>query len=308
VLIGKWHLGFLPEHRPNANGFDEFFGFHSGATDYVTHGHRLGNPDLYHNTNPIRKDGYITDLLTEQAIKYIKKKHSRPFFLSVQFNAPHWPWQGPGDKAYPDTLNWRMGGSPVVYQAMMKSLDSAVGVIVKAVDDANLSENTVVVFTSDNGGERYSDMGIYSGGKAQLWDGGIRVPAFIRWTGKIKPNTTSDQVIVTMDWTATILALADAQPDPRFPLDGENLLPLCTGSKKAHSRTLYWRMFQDGNQKAIRDGNWKYLLTEQGESLFDLSADPSEKNNLKEKYPKEFTRLKRKYAEWEKTVLKPIPL
>jgi arylsulfatase A-like enzyme len=151
-------------------------------------------------------------------------------------------------------------------------------------------------------------MGIYSGAKAQLWDGGIRVPAFIRWTGKIKPGTTTEQVIVTMDWTATILALAGAKADPAFPLDGENILNTCTGNKKVYGRTLYWRMFQDKNQKAIRDGNWKYLLTEQGESLFDLSTDPAEKNNLKEKHPEIFTRLKWKYAEWEKTVLKPIPL
>lgn len=308
ALIGKWHLGFLPEFGPNANGFDEFFGFHSGATDYVTHRQRSGKPDLYHNTTPVHKDGYFTDILTEQAVQYIKKKHSKPFFLSLQFNAPHWPWQGPGDKPYPDTLGWPMGGSPAIFQAMMKSLDSAVGVVIKAVDDANLSQNTVIIFTSDNGGEKFSDMGIYSGAKAQLWDGGIRVPAFIRWTGKIKPNTSTDQVIVTMDWTATILALAGAKPDPALPLDGENLLAVCTGNKKVYDRTLYWRMSQVKNEKAIRDGKWKYLLTEQGESLFDLSTDPSEKNNLKEKRPEIFVKLKSKYAEWEKTVLKRVPL
>jgi arylsulfatase A-like enzyme len=308
ALIGKWHLGFTPEHGPNANGFEEFLGFHPGATDYVTHRRGNGKPDLYHNTTSIEEDGYITDILTEHALQYIKKKHSKPFFLSLQFNAPHWPWQGPGDKAYPDTLRWPMGGSPIIFQAMMKSLDSAVGLVMKAVDEANLSGNTVIIFTSDNGGEKFSDMGIYSGAKAELWDGGIRVPAVIKWTGKIKPNTTTDQVIVTMDWTATILALAGAKPDPALPLDGENILSVCNGSKKVYSRTLYWRMFQDKNQKAVRDGNWKYLLTEQGESLFDLSTDPSEKNNLKEKHPEIFTRLKAKYAEWEKTVLKPIPL
>lgn len=308
ALIGKWHLGFLPEHGPNANGFDEFFGFHSGATDYVTHRQRIGKPDLYHNTTPIQQDGYITDIFTEHALQFIKKEHSKPFFLSLQFSAPHWPWQGPGDKAYPDTLGWPLGGSQTIFQAMMKSLDSAVGLVLKAVDDVNLSGNTVIIFTSDNGGEKFSDMGIYSGAKAQLWEGGIRVPAFIRWAGRVKPNMTTDQVIVTMDWTATILALAGAKPDPAFPLDGQNLLTICTGNKKVFGRTLYWRMFQDKKHKAIRDGNWKYLLTEQGESLFDLSTDPSEKNNLKEIYPEIFTSLKSKYAAWEKTVLKPIPL
>ena len=308
ALIGKWHLGFLPEHGPNANGFDEFFGFHSGATDYVTHRSRRGIPDLYHNTDPVDRNGYIGDIFTEQAVQYINRKHAKPFFLSLQFNAPHWPWQGPGDKAYPDTLNWPAGGSQAVFAAMMTRLDSAVGAVLKAVDDANLANNTVIIFTSDNGGEKFSDMGRYSGAKADLRDGGIRVPAFIRWPGKIKPNTTSDQVIITMDWTATILALAGAKPDPAYPLDGKDLFATCTGKQKSYDRTLYWRMFQDKTQKAIRDGKWKYLLTDNAESLFDLSTDPSETNDLKEKYPKEFARLKTKYEDWEKTVLKPVPL
>lgn len=309
ALIGKWHLGYLPQFSPNANGFNEFFGFHSGAIDYITHtGGNGRKPDLYHNATSIQKEGYSTDLFTEHAVQFIKKKHSKPFFLSLQFNAPHWPWEGPGDKPYPDSMRWTAGGSPVVYQAMMKRLDSAIGIILKALDDAKLSANTVVIFTSDNGGEKFSDMGIYSGAKAQLWEGGLRVPAFIRWPGKIKPNSSTNQVIVTMDWTATILALAGAKPDPALPLDGENLMAVCTGDKKEYDRTLYWRMSQAKNQKAIRDGNWKYLKTEEGEFLFDLTTDPSEKNNLKEKSPEILERLKVKYAEWEKTVLAPIPL
>ena len=308
ALIGKWHLGFIPEHGPNANGFDEFYGFHSGAVDYVSHVAPNRKPDLFHNSTPVKRQGYITDILTEQAVQFINKKHSKPFFLSLQFNAPHWPWQGPGDRPYPDTLELRLGGSPTVYKAMMKSLDSAVGVVLKAVDDARLYQNTLIIFTSDNGGERFSDMGIYSGAKAQLLDGGIRVPAFIRWPAKIKPNSVTTQVAITMDWTATILAAANAKPDPAFPLDGQNLLPVCTGGMQPFDRIFYWRMFQAGNQKAMRDGNWKYLVTGQGEFLFDLAADPSEKNNLREQSPEIFRKLQLKYAEWEKTVLQPVPL
>jgi len=308
ALIGKWHMGFLPPHNPNANGFTEFFGFHSGAVDYIRHVNPRLTPDLYHNATPVNREGYFTDIITQEAVQYVKKKHSKPFFLSLQFNAPHWPWQGPGDKPYQDTMNWTAGGSKAVFRAMMESLDSAVGVVLKAVDDAGLFQNTIIFFTNDNGGERYSDMGIYSGHKAQLLDGGIRVPAFIRWPGKIKPNSSTTQVAITMDWTATILAIAGAKPDPSFPLDGLNLLEICTGTKKVFDRTLYWRITQVGNQRAIRDGNWKYLKTEQGEFLFDLAADPSEKNDLKEKSPNVFQRLQSKYAEWEKTVLKPIPL
>ena|SRR5688572_418493 len=151
-------------------------------------------------------------------------------------------------------------------------------------------------------------MGIYSGHKAQLLEGGVRVPAFIRWPGKIKANSSTQQVAITMDWTATILAIAGAAPHPDFPLDGQNLLEICTGKKQTFERTLYWRTFQVGNQKAMRDGNWKYLKTGQGEFLYDLAVDPSEKIDLKEKSPQMFEKLKSKYSEWEKTVLQPIPL
>ena len=308
ALIGKWHLGYMAENSPRANGFNHFFGFHSGAIDYVTHKGRSGKPDLYENEKLVKKDGYFTDLITERSVQYIRKRHTSPFFLSIQFNAAHWPWQSPADKPYPDTMDWINGGSPEIFAGMMKSLDKAVGIILKAIDDAKLSSNTIIIFTSDNGGEKYSNMEMYTGAKHQLWEGGIRVPAFIRWPGKIKPNTTTEQVAVTMDWTAMILALAGVRPDPHFPLDGVDLLPVCMGEKEGYDRTLYWRLFQSKNHKAIRDGKYKYLQTEEGEFLFDLLKDPSEKNNLKEKNTEAFSNLKMKYAEWEKTVLKPIPL
>jgi arylsulfatase A-like enzyme len=191
---------------------------------------------------------------------------------------------------------------------MMKSLDDAVGKIIKAVDDGGISANTIIIFTSDNGGERFSNMGIYSGGKAELKEGGVRVPAFVRWPGNIEPGSITNQVAITMDWTATILALAGANPDPKFPLDGQDLLPILTAKKAVYDRTLYWRMFQAGAQKALRDGKWKYLQTESDEFLYDLSLDPSEKSNLKDTYPEVLQQLRKKYSEWEKTVLKPVPL
>jgi len=187
-------------------------------------------------------------------------------------------------------------------------MDNAVGTILKTLDDKKLSNNTIVIFTSDNGGERFSDMGELSGRKSLLWEGGIKVPAFIRWPGKIAANSATQQVAITMDWTATILALAKTKPDPNFPLDGIDLMPVCKGEKNLTTRTLYWRMFQRNQQKAIRDGNWKYLKDEKGEYLFDLLTDRSEKNDLKEKEKKIFEQLKQKYSEWEKTVLEPMTL
>jgi len=310
-LVGKWHLGFQPEHTPNKNGFDYFFGFKTGATDYISHTAFRGEPDLYENGNLVERSGYITDILGDKAIEVIKQQHQKPFFLALMFSAPHWPWQAPGDKPVPagGAAEWSKGGSPQVYAAMMKSLDDAVGKVVKAIDDLKLSDNTVIIFTSDNGGEKFSDMGIYKGGKMQLWEGGIREPAFIRWTGKLKENFVTQQVATTMDWTATILALAGARADKNFPLDGIDLMPVLTGKKGEVQRTLYWRISQRRKHYAIRDGNWKWLRDEKGEEyLFDLSLDPSEKNNIKEKFPETFLKLKNKFSAWEKTVLAPITL
>jgi len=306
-LVGKWHLGYLPAFSPIANGFDYFFGFHAGATDYFSHINEEGKPDLYENDEPIKRQGYITDLFMEKAVEIISKPHQKPFFLAVTFNAPHWPWQGPADKPY--TADWIQGGSPSIYAAMMKSLDDAVGKIVKTIDDLKLSNNTVIIFTSDNGGERYSDNGIYKEGKMSLREGGIREPAMVRWPGKIKENSITNQVVTTMDWSATILSLAKAAVDPKFPLDGIDVMPIIMGKKKETERVLYWRIFQRNQHKAMRDGKWKYFQDEKGnEYLFDLSADPKEDNNLKDQQPGIFNKLKDQYSEWEKTVLKPIPL
>ena len=314
VLIGKWHLGFMPEQSPMKNGFDYFFGIRSGAADYFSYrgangaGTDVGTYDLYENDEMVYPQGYLTDLLTQKSCDFIKQKHSKPFFLSINFNAPHWPWQGPSDKAYPDSIDFREGGSPSVYAAMMKSLDDGIGKIMQALDDAQLTGQTIVIFTNDNGGERYSDNGGLSNSKGTLWEGGIRVPALVRWPGKINAGVTTQQVAVTMDWTATILKAGGAKADKGFPLDGIDLMPILTGKKNIIDRTLYWRTFQRAKHKAMRDGKWKYLQAEEGEYLFDLSTDQGEKNDLKLKETERFEKMKEKFNKWERTVLQPIPL
>lgn len=307
VLVGKWHLGFSTRNSPIANGFSEFFGFRSGATDYISHTNMRGIPDLFENDQPVKKEGYITNLISDRAVEFISKDHSKPFFLSVQFNGPHWPWQLPGDAPYPDTMNWRNGGSPAIYAGMMKSLDLAVGRIIDAVDSAGLAQNTIIIFTNDNGGEVFSDMGIFSGYKMGLWEGGIKVPALVRWPGKIDPGTTQ-QAVITMDWSATILAIAGSDPHPSFPLDGDNILPVCTGKKDTYDRTFFWRVTQVNDHKAIRDGKWKYLNTGEKEFLFDLLNDPSEQKDLAAQFPGVLQTLKNKYEDWEKKMLSPVPL
>lgn len=308
ALIGKWHLGSLAQHSPVKNGFDYFFGFRSGASDYISHKGDGKKHDLYENDLPVYPEGYLTELFSQKAIAFIKQKHDKPFFLYLSYNAPHWPWQGPDDKPYADTANFRNGGSPAIYAAMMKSLDDGVGSIMKALDEEQLSGQTIVIFTNDNGGERFSDNGGLSNAKGTLWEGGIRVPAFVRWQRKINPGSITQQVAITMDWTATILSIGNVQSPPDFSLDGIDLLPVLTGKKKEIQRTLYWRTYQRKKSEAIREGKWKYLQDENGTYLFDLFADPAEKTNLKAEQEVIFKQLREKFMNWQKTVLQPIPL
>jgi arylsulfatase A-like enzyme len=310
ALIGKWHLGFTAATSPNSNGFDYFFGIHSGAADYVSHkseGTSRTN-DLYENDKLISRNGYLTEMIAAKAIEFLKKKHSKPFFLEVAFTAPHWPWQGPGDAPYPDTANYTRGGSPAIYAQMMKSLDAAIGDIVKALSKAKV-KNTIVIFTNDNGGEKYSDNGGLSGMKMMVSEGGIRVPAFVRWPGNIVGGSLTNQVAVTMDWTATILSAAGAKASKDFPLDGIDLMPVMTGKASTMPRTIYWRTFQRMKGKAVRDGDWKYIQNDKGEEfLFNLATDNGEKINLKDTNKDIFDRLKQQVADWEKTVLVPVSL
>jgi arylsulfatase A-like enzyme len=308
ALIGKWHLGSQPHHSPIKNGFDYFYGFRSGAVDYVSHRGTDGIHDFYENDLPVYPEGYLTDLIADKAVEFIHGKHSKPFFLSINFNAPHWPWQKAGDAAYADATKFREGGSPATYHEMMKSLDDGVGRIMKSLEAKGLRENTIVVFTNDNGGERYSDSGGLTKGKATVWEGGIKVPAIVRWPGKIKQGSLTDQIIITMDWTATFLSVARAKVPPGFALDGIDLMPIMTGKTKVVPRTLYWRLTQRQNEKAVRKGEWKYLVDATGEYLFNLDNDPSERKNLKDENPDVFNSLRQKYAAWEKTVLEPIKL
>jgi arylsulfatase A-like enzyme len=308
ALIGKWHLGLLPEFHPLRHGYDEFYGFLGAAADYTTHiDTETLQPQFHDGDRPVTVQGYLTDLFTDRAVEFVSRRHARPFFLNLEYNAPHWPWQGPGDPPYPDSLRWAKGGSPQVYARMVESLDQGIARVLRALRAAGHEQDTLVIFTSDNGGERYSKMGPFSRGKMTLWEGGIRTAAFARWPGVIRPNTSTDQVSITMDWTATLLARAGAKAESAAPLDGIDLLPALTGGRPV-ARDLYWRVFQRAKQKALRTGNWKYLATEDGEFLFDVVADPGERTDLKAGNPEVLTRLRQLYAAWERKVLTPIPL
>ena len=311
ALIGKWHLGFRPEWGPNAHGFDEFFGILAGAGDYFLHKNGLGKPDLYENLTPVERNGYLTDLLTERAVNYVKKPRSAPFFLSLHYTAPHWPWQGPkggepihfNDEA-PEPAAMSAGGSLKVYAQMMKSLDDGVGRVMQSIRAAGIDRKTLVIFTSDNGGERFSYHWPFSGQKGELLEGGIRVPALVRWPGVVPPNRVTQQMAITMDWTATMLAAAKADGPADHSLDGIDLLPILKGTTRAFDRTFFWR---SNSQDAMRKGKWKFIRDGEELVLFDLSLDQREQADLSVKHPDVLERLMTEFDKWNGQMLPRPP-
>jgi len=341
ALIGKWHLGYLPNFGPIQSGFEEFFGIMSGAADFFTHKDMAGNLDLYEGKVPVERIGYTTNMLTERAVNYISKRRrgpgglrgsARPFYLSLHYTAPHWPWEGPNDQNVSRALGggydgFTSGGSLKTYAAMMKSLDDGIGEVLRALTQANLDRDTLVIFTSDNGGERFSYNWPFSGQKFSLWEGGLRVPAIVRWpgvvpVGGIPGGLVTRQAAITMDWTATILAAGNTNPNPAYPLDGIDLMPIIRATRSATSssghalttdvghqaatseRTFFWR---NSNQSAVLSGHWKYLNDGTNEYLFDLSIDQRERANFREHNPNMFTKLKNEFKTWESTVLPRPP-
>ena len=173
--------------------------------------------------------------------------------------------------------------------------------MLRALEVHELAANTIVVFTSDNGGERFSNIWPFTGMKFELLEGGIRVPAIARWPGHIATGSVSDQAMITMDWMPTLLAVGATQPDSAYPSDGENLSPTLIGAAP-HSRKFYWR-YKAGSQRAIRDGDWKYLQIAGNEFLFDVVQDPRERANLKDRRKDVFDRLKSDWETWNSTML-----
>ena len=301
ALVGKWHLGYLPDFGPLHYGFDEYFGIMSGAGDYFTHKDMTGAPDLFEGEVPVTRAGYLTDLLTQRAVDYIRGEHKSPFYLSLHYTAPHWPWEGPGDVAVSKLLKggpvgFRSGGSLKTYAEIVKSLDNGIGRVLDMLRSTGLDRNTLVIFTSDNGGERFSYNWPFAGQKMDVHEGGIRVPAIVRWPGVAAPGSKSDQSAITMDWSATMLAVAGGKQDAKYPFDGTDMTAVLSGKKNAFDRTFFWRTKRQG---AMRSGRWKYIRDEKNEFLYDLEIDEREQANFAESRAKKLASLRAEFKKWE---------
>jgi arylsulfatase A-like enzyme len=306
-LIGKWHLGDRPEYMPRAHGFDYFFGFLAGYVDFYHHNRGPAQPDLWENDSPITAEGYMTDLITQRSLRFIEQNAGQPFFIDVAYNAPHWPYQPP------DRPSMAEGNARHVqpqddntstradYVAMVERVDRGVGEILAALDRLGLARNTIVIFTNDNGGEWLSNNQPLFSRKWTVWEGGIRVPLLVRWPERIPAGRVSDQVGITMDLTASLLAAAGV-PAPR-DLEGVDLFPVFEGRAAERERTLFWRStVGNRSQRAVRQGDWKLVVDGNHVMLFDLRQDIGERNDLAGRRQDVARRLRPMLARWEEEV------
>lgn len=313
TLVGKWHLGMLPKFGPLQSGYEHFYGVRSGAVDYYSHQNTRGGADLWDGDVAVEHSGYLTDLLGDRAVETVNRfaAQCQPFLLSLHFNAPHWPWEAPGDRTESERLhgtNLRHydGGTQRIYMRMIQAMDLQIGRVLQALDANDLTDNTIVIFTSDNGGERFSDTWPFTGIKTELLEGGLRVPTLICWPERIPAGRTSDQVAITMDWFPTLLEAASAAPHTDYPPDGISLLPTLTGHHDRIPRKLFWR-YKLNAQRAMRDRDFKFLEIQGNTYLFDVVRDPRERANLKDRRQDVFERMVSEWNDWDTTMLPQIP-
>ncbi len=304
AICGKWHLGeFRAEYRPSQRGFQHQYGGMMGALDYFTH-LRDGKLDWYRDDKPLKEEGYTTSLIAREASRLIRAQPAgKPLFLYVPFNGIHSPFQVPTNYAapyqhLPKPRNTAAG--------MLAAVDEAIGQITAALEEKGLRDNTLIIFSSDNGGPTKSTLNTpLRGGKGGIYEGGVRVAAFATWTGKIKPGTIVDEPIHIVDWYPTLLKLADASTTQKHAPDGLDIWPVLTkGAKSPHDAILLHGTTL--NAKAVRMGDWKLLLPASGKmELYHLAKDISEKHDLAAAEPQRVKAMRARLDELTKDA-KPL--
>ncbi|MCX5406155.1 sulfatase-like hydrolase/transferase [Streptomyces sp. NBC_00335] len=309
ALIGKWHCGFLPDYSPTKSGWEEFFGNFGGALEYYSKLGGDGSYDLYEGDAEYKDLRYYTRILTERASEYVSRDHGdKPWLLNLNFTTPHWPWIADGDteasaevtrriKAGDRRALWHEdGGSIEKYKEMVEDLDRSIGEVLRALNRSGQEEDTLVFFSSDNGGERFSHNWPLAGNKSSLQEGGIRVPNIVRWPARLDGGQVSHVPVFTPDWTATLLELAGARANPAYPLDGVSLAGYLLRGEKVAERNLFWRV---RGERALRRGDWKYYRGKAGrDQLFNLAGDIREQADKAALEPARLAELR---AAWEKT-------
>jgi arylsulfatase A-like enzyme len=322
ALFGKWHLGSAGRLHPLARGFDEFYGFLGGDHSYLESSPTGGNP-LYEGRTPVDTSGYLTDVLTDRAVAFVKREKSRPFFLYLAYNAVHTPMHA--TEKYLARFTGISDERRRTYAAMMSALDDGVGRTLAALRAEGLEEDTLIFFFSDNGGPTMAGTTINGatntplrGSKRQTWEGGIRVPFMIRWKGRLPEGKIDSRPIAQIDVLPTALAAAGVEPTAAWKLDGVNLLPYLSGKQQGQPHeALYWRLFA---HMAIRKGPWKLVKTMEGPllvadtaspdlsgaQLFNLQNDISEQHDLAATQADKVKELADDWLRWSKEMAKPL--
>ncbi|HEX4232504.1 MAG TPA: sulfatase-like hydrolase/transferase [Bryobacteraceae bacterium] len=333
AICGKWHLGSTPATAPNARGFNRFFGFHSGCIDYYSHRYYWGEPkivnyhDLWSDGTEVFEDGeYSTELFAREAVQFIRQNHDKPFFLYVPFNGVHYPMHAP--KRYVDDFR-ELPFERRIYAAMLAAVDEGVGEVMRTLREYDLTKDTLVMFTADNGATREKRAGlnqqipnaghngILRGYKFSVFDGGMHPPMIMSWPGVIPPGQVIDEVGCHIDILPTLCQAAHAKvPDDRI-IDGRNALPMATARAKSPHEAIYWA---SNNQLAVRKGEWKLVKngivfdgTPEGSRpltgdnalfLSNLDDDPGETKNRRHEAPKLVDELETQATEWLREVSK----
>lgn len=318
-LVGKWHLGAAPESLPNAQGFDDFYGFRSGCIDYFSHrfywGLGAGKPsfhDLWRNEEEIEESGeYATHLITREAKRFLTEAGNEPFFLTVAYNAPHYPMHAP--KQYLERFGHVDDPERKMHLAMVAAMDDGIGEIIQTLDGQGLRESTLVFFFSDNGAtieDRAGEGGRntpYRGYKFSLFEGGIRMPAMASWPGILPAGKVRDAMCAGFDLFPALVKLCGAEMPPGRTLDGRDLWPLLVDGARSPHESLFWKRY---DQVAVRRGDWKLVknpMLALGEEnrledtvfLANLAEDPAEQRNLASEHPEVVAELEALIAEWE---------
>ncbi|QDT42335.1 Arylsulfatase [Gimesia alba] len=312
--FGKWHNGRHYPMHPNGQGFDEFFGFCGG------HWNSYFDTNLERNQKPVKTKGYITDVLTDKAIDFIKQNQEQPFFCYVPYNAPHSPWIVP-EKYWQKYANKGLDDKARCAYAMVDSVDENLGRLLQTLDDLKLADNTIVLFLTDNGPNSKRYNGDMRGRKGSIHEGGIRVPLFVRYPGKIRPGTVVKPIAAHIDILPTLLEFCGVESVSGIPVDGKSLVPLLTDDATENwpERMLFVdRLFRNSIPGAelpvgsVRTDRWRAAYERNKWSLYDMLADPGQKNDVAKAHPEVVKKLSAAYADWFQDVsdagFEPIPI
>ena len=317
--IGKWHLGAHESLVPERRGFDEFFGFIIGGHRYFPEDLTLNDltearsqmdgyiTRIYDNGKRIDTKKYLTEELSDNAVKFVEENSDNPFFLYLSYNAPHTPLQAT-EKDLERNMHIEIEKRRT-YAAMVSSMDDGIGLILDKLEEKKISDNTIVIFFSDNGGVEwynFSDNGVLRGIKGDFFEGGIRVPFVMQWPKKIKAGITYDKPIISLDVFATVTSAASAEKHINNEIDGVDLLPYLTGNNSGlPHKYLYWQN-RDKDIDVVRDERYKYLRIKNDEYIFDLKNDIGEETNIINSSKPIYDRLKSQFKEWEKNMTDPV--